>query len=967
MDGAGDVSVLFTDAFSSGSGRSDLSVLVPVSLFAGKDPTTTYLYLYTQFGFAGADYQTNATFEEWQTENAVTLHGIKFNDHNADGVRNGTDLTDHTGVSGITINIYEDQFIDANNNGIQDKGEVGNGVLDGADQLIGTTTTDSNGDYTFNGIKTGETYFVQEVVPAGSNRTTGDYETVTVSGNAAVGSTIQVDPIGNHYLTPHISIDKAFVNITDGADPGPASTTIINGAGDIANYTIDVTNDGETPLVNVQVTDALADGGVVTPLTSGGHNTGDTNGNDVLDIGETWHYTAVQTATQSDLDTNGGGDGDKDNSATVTATQQGTANTVMATDSAAAPIVPSPAIAITKVFDGFSDGNNNNVGDFAGDVANYTIVVTNTGNVTLTNVQVTDPLTGNVYNVGTLAPGAHSSDLIEQYTITQADLDGGGNAGSDHDIDNTATATSDQTGQAQASAVAPLVYHPEIHLEKDATVPGGTADAAGETISYTLAVSNTGNVTLSGIQVTDPYADAGSIQAVLGADLTHNIGDTNNDGNLDLTETWQYTAEHTVTQAEIDSNGGGDGQLENTATVTSTQGASDDDDASVPVEQNPAIDVTKFVQVDTGSGYGPWEDANSVTGPQTSLTSDVHFKVELTNSGNETLTGLTLTDLLHNYSTNTDSPIDYTTVNAQVDLDNDGTPDVSWASLDTNADGKLDAPFSLAPGETIAVYYSLPFAPGQHTNTVTATDDQGVTDFDPANYFGLEECTGVRTPGFWNNKNWGKFWDGIDGNEPKQAGTPGFADGELLKVVDSNHNGSIGAGDTVGLLVGDYNNNGITDAGEDTLFISLHDAKQLIDASQKTIGNDGIQILGRDVVATWLNYLADNGIGDASDPNSPRHFLNDAIDWFQRYASDANNNSGDHQATFQYDPAVKTNTAGWQMPFNGTGGNDPIDHSASAIHSALDGYNNSGMINGVRYSCDADDPSTMFAMQHAIA
>ena len=71
-------------------------------------------------------------------------------------------------------------------------------------------------------------------------------------------------------------------------------------------------------------------------------------------------------------------------------------------------------------------------------------------------------------------------------------------------------------------------------------------------ISYTITVANTGNATLTGVTVTDPYADAGSI--VRGADV---VGD--NDALLEVGETWGYTAAHTVTQAEIDSNGGGDG------------------------------------------------------------------------------------------------------------------------------------------------------------------------------------------------------------------------------------------------------------------------------------------------------------------------------------------------------------------------------------------------------------------------
>ena len=57
---------------------------------------------------------------------------------------------------------------------------------------------------------------------------------------------------------------------------------------------------------------------------------------------------------------------------------------------------------------------------------------------------------------------------------------------------------------------------------------------AGEVLTYTLTVSNTGNVTLTGLTVTDPDADAASIVYV--------SGDADSDGQLDVGETWTFTA-----------------------------------------------------------------------------------------------------------------------------------------------------------------------------------------------------------------------------------------------------------------------------------------------------------------------------------------------------------------------------------------------------------------------------------------
>ena len=124
----------------------------------------------------------------------------------------------------------------------------------------------------------------------------------------------------------------------------------------------------------------------------------------------------------------------------------------------------------------------------------------------------------------------------------------------------------------------PVEFDPALNITKTATdVDGGAlvVDAAGDVISYTITVENTGNQTLTNVVVTDPNADT----LVRGADL---VGD--NDDDLEVGETWSYTATHVVTQAEIDGNGGGDGDIDNTATADSDQTGPDQDSAEVPIE-----------------------------------------------------------------------------------------------------------------------------------------------------------------------------------------------------------------------------------------------------------------------------------------------------------------------------------------------------------------------------------------------
>ncbi|PLR28644.1 hypothetical protein SGCZBJ_01985, partial [Caulobacter zeae] len=483
-----------------------------------------------------------------------------------------------------------------------------------------------------------------------------------------------------------------------------------------------------------------------------------------------------------------------------------------------------------------------------------------------------------------------------KHTVTQAEIDS--NGGGDGALENVATADSNQTGPDTDDASVPVDRRPSLNITKDATVPGGTADAAGEQISYVITVANTGNTTLDGVTVTDPYADAGSIMR--GADI---VGD--NDGLLEVGETWGYTAKHTVTQAELDSNGGGDGLLENVATADSNQTGPDTDDANVPVQQRASIDIEKYVSIDGGA---TWEDADDPMGPIATSGANVMFKFVVANTGNVTLTNASVTD--------------------------------SVFDLNGAAAGTARALGTLAVGASTEFQITAPWTVGQHVNDATASGTYSggtASDHDLAYYYGLIDCVGTRTPGFWLSPNGLTFWDGTVGNETKSG--PEFADGELLAfnngITDGPDPGNSNKEERY-ILLGDYNGNGVTDVGEDTLKMSLALALKVIDASQKP-SQDARYVLGRDVIAAWLNFEAGNGAGGALDPNSPTAKMNQAIDWLQQYA-DANH---DGVADFN-GPAIKQNTAAWQG-------------SGAGLHTALDEYNNHGTINGVAYSCSADD------------
>ncbi|MGB4205890.1 MAG: hypothetical protein WBJ84_09780, partial [Bacteroidales bacterium] len=143
------------------------------------------------------------------------------------------------------------------------------------------------------------------------------------------------------------------------------------------------------------------------------------------------------------------------------------------------------------------------------DIVTYTFIVTNTGEVTLNDVSVSDPLpdlsTITPASVASLAPGA-STTFTATYVIKQTDVDAGA-------VTNTATATGNvpnygSVNDTDDETVTTILQNPSISLEKKAAP--GSYDA-GDVVTYTFIVTNTGNVTLSNVTVSDPLPDLSAI------------------------------------------------------------------------------------------------------------------------------------------------------------------------------------------------------------------------------------------------------------------------------------------------------------------------------------------------------------------------------------------------------------------------------------------------------------------------
>ncbi|GAB1639922.1 lectin-like domain-containing protein [Krasilnikovia sp. MM14-A1259] len=394
-----------------------------------------------------------------------------------------------------------------------------------------------------------------------------------------------VTPLGTLSLTKQV----------DRTTTQPASY----GPGDLVPYEFVVVNTSVAQLTGVQVTDPGVSGITCprTTLTAAGDPGSQMvcKGSHVITAADALNPTYSNTATAA------AGSGITSNPSTVTV-----------------PITPAPSLTLTKTA-ALTDTSGDGLAE-PGERIDYTFRVTNTGNVALTGVGVTDPKLGTVNCAATsLAPGA-ATTCTAAYTVTQADADAGV-------VHNSATAqgTPPAGGTVVSAPAATDTATPapkvSLTLAKTATLADGNTNKLadlGERIDYTFTARNTGNVTLTAVAVTDPKA--GTITCP---------GTT-----LAPQAQMQCTGAYTVADADVVAD-----DVHNVATARGTA-PNGTVATSLPAETRtptpvyaPNIGLTKTAALTDANGNGLADVGETIA-----------YTFAVTNTGNATLTAVGVTD-----------------------------------------------------------------------------------------------------------------------------------------------------------------------------------------------------------------------------------------------------------------------------------------------------------------------------------
>ena len=524
---------------------------------------------------------------------------------------------------------------------------------------VGTSNEQIQGTFQISGLDSGDSVIVEiwvvlkSIIPAGIS---GNVQSGMGGAQTAAGATINT---GNQTV-PLLQVGSFFtadadVSVTKSDTPDPVTQ------GQPLTYNLTVTNSSTTIVANgVVVTDNLDPSTTfVSGTWPGGGTCTAASGVVTCNLGalapqqsvtitivtnvSATAPTTITTGTNPATGTCTAGSADLCNRVSVTAITDDP-NTANNSDSEPTNVlssfVPAPGITINKTTNG-SDGPTIPVGS----AVTWSYVVTNSGNVPLTNVGVTD-------NQGvTVTCPKTTLAVLESMTCTAS---GTAVAGSYSNI-GTATGAYNATTVTATDPSSYFGSDPRINVAKTSTTT--EISAADQVVPYTFTVTNTGNVPLTGVTVSDPMCTT----AISGP-----TGDANGDSKLDTNETWIYTCNHKVTQDEIEAGG----NLSNTVTVDSNETGPDTDTLDIPVTRIAALTVEK-----------------SSTTTSLSAAGTVTYSYLVTNTGNVALTGITLSD----DNDNDDLSCPFATLAVGASMTCTATHTFTQAELDANGSPVADS------------------------------------------------------------------------------------------------------------------------------------------------------------------------------------------------------------------------------------------------------------------------------------
>lgn len=381
-------------------------------------------------------------------------------------------------------------------------------------------------------------------------------------------------------------------------------------AGDEIIWNFELKNTGGNTLENVQIIDHLEGVSEITYDWQGSSDSG--TGIGLLSPGETVSAVATYRLTGNDIISK---------EITNTATGKGTdpkGTDVTSDASAKVKIKYDPALKIEKDAE-----PSDYTGAKAGDMITYTLSLTNDGNVDLNEVELVDLKEGVVVKEyswptreGFLAVG-ETVTAIAEYILTQEDIDA-------TTLENEASGKGQAPDGTWVYAKIPntitKVPHPEITLVKNVDINEISEAKVGDVLTYTVTVTNTGDVTLRDVTLKD------SMEEVL-YDIAYD-GETT---TLAPAESFVMTARYMVTQEDINI-----GIVANAAEVTAKDPenteVSSRDDVETKLGQNASCEVTKMASV------------TKIAAVEAKPGYEIRYDFTASNTGNTILSDVTFTD-----------------------------------------------------------------------------------------------------------------------------------------------------------------------------------------------------------------------------------------------------------------------------------------------------------------------------------